>query len=67
MAVVLIWLSNEVISCCVCLEFVLPASFIEGYGFLFAKQNGEILLDDAEILQHYPFFSLKNLAAISSL
>jgi hypothetical protein len=49
------------------LEFVLPASFIEGYGFLFAKQNGQILLDDAEILQHYPFFSLKNLAAISAL
>ena len=56
MAVVLIWLSNEVISCYVCLEFVLPASFIEGDGFLFAKQNGPMLLDDVEILLHYLFF-----------
>jgi len=38
------------------LEFVLPASFIEGDGFLFAKQNGPMLLDDVEILLHYLFF-----------
>jgi len=67
MAVVLVWLSNEVISCYVCLEFVLPASFIEGDGFLFAKQNGLMLLDDVEILLHYLFFSSRNLASISSV